>query len=103
MNSIYVRVLPKTGLSKFFRCGIEFDQQWAELSDLDKATTKRLREEQMLEVSDNVPADLASDTPTADAQAAADVEAKAQAKAAADAQAVADAQAAEAAKSNAKK
>ncbi len=80
MTTIYVRILPKTGIQKFFRCGFEFDQQWADLSDLDKATIKRLREEQMLEVSDDVPADLVSDTPTADAQAAADAQAQAQAK-----------------------
>lgn len=56
---IYVRIQPKQkGITRFFRCGIEFTQAWQKLTDLDAATVKRLEEEQMLEVSETRPDDL---------------------------------------------
>lgn len=59
MAIIYVRVGQKTGSQKFYRCGIEFTRDWQKLTDVDAATKKRLKEEQMLEVSDDTPADYA--------------------------------------------
>ena len=46
----YVRVLPKTGVQSFFRCGMAFTPAWSEV-EVDDATAKRLDQEQMLEVS----------------------------------------------------
>lgn len=56
MTTIYVRVQPKTGQDKFHRCGIAFTREWQKV-DADSATAKRLKEEQMLEVSEDTPAD----------------------------------------------
>lgn len=53
---LYVRVHLKTGSQKFHRCGIAFSREWQKV-DVDAATAKRLEEEQMLEVSADVPAD----------------------------------------------
>lgn len=55
MKTIYVRVAKK-GVEKFHRCGHGFTEVWKELTDVDDATDRRLREEQMLEVSDVQPA-----------------------------------------------
>ena len=69
---IFVRVNPKTGQEKFHRCGIAFNRAWQKLTDVDAATEKRLKEEQMLEVSKDTPADYvepaaAGSAPTATA------------------------------------
>jgi hypothetical protein len=55
--TLFARVHLKTGNEKFFRCGIEFSREWKKLTDVDAATAKRLREEQMLDVVDEQPAD----------------------------------------------
>jgi hypothetical protein len=72
-KTLYVRVAPKTGSQKFHRCGIAFTRAWQKV-EVDEATAKRLKEEQMLEVSDKEPADyVAPGTPataTASAHAA---------------------------------
>lgn len=54
---IFVRVNPKTGQEKFHRCGIAFTRAWQKLIDMDAATEKRLKGEQMLEVSETEPSD----------------------------------------------
>lgn len=70
MTTIYVRVQPKTGQDKFHRCGIAFSREWQKV-DADNATAKRLKEEQMLEVSEDTPADYVD--PAASAQGSAPV------------------------------
>ncbi|WP_174429687.1 hypothetical protein [Burkholderia metallica] len=57
MNVLYVRVQPKKGIERFFRCGIAFVREWQEV-EVDDATAKRLSQEQMLEVSDTRPEDM---------------------------------------------
>lgn len=64
MTTIFVRVNPKTGQDKFHRCGIAFSRDWQKV-DADNATAKRLKEEQMLEVSDTQPADYVDPEATA--------------------------------------
>lgn len=59
MKKIFVRVQLKSGQEKFFRCGIQFTREWTPV-DVDAATEKRLKEEQMLEVSEKEPADYAA-------------------------------------------
>lgn len=54
MKTIYVRIAKK-GVEKFFRCGEQFTSAWRKLNGVDDATAERLREEQMLEVSDTQP------------------------------------------------
>lgn len=54
MTKLYVRVAPKKGITTFHRCAIAFTLAWL-LVDVDEATAARLREEQMLEVSDTEP------------------------------------------------
>lgn len=56
---IYARIHPKMPHQSFYRCGYRFGKNWREL-DVDKATTMRLFAEQMLEVSDKCPPELAS-------------------------------------------
>jgi len=56
-KSLYVRVHLKTGSQKFHRCGMAFTREWLLVEDADAATVKRLKEEQMLEVSETKPAD----------------------------------------------
>jgi hypothetical protein len=56
MKELYVRVQPKQGVARFFRCGIGFSQAWKKVV-VDTATASRLEAEQMLEVSDTKPAD----------------------------------------------
>lgn len=63
MNKLYVRVQPKSGVGSFFRCGMKLGQKWQEV-DVDNATERRLKEEQMLEVSDTRPADMESEAQT---------------------------------------
>jgi len=74
---LYVRVHLKTGSESFYRCAIRFTREWQKLDEVDEATARRLKEEQMLEVSEDVPvgytepsATLAADTPAADAPSA---------------------------------
>nr|WP_314710634.1 hypothetical protein [uncultured Comamonas sp.] len=57
MNTLYVRIQPKRNVGRFFRCGFAFSQAWLKLENVDSATAKRLRAEQMLEVTDSKPAD----------------------------------------------
>lgn len=54
---LYVRVKPKSGVGRFYRCMLLFGAAWAVYA-VDPATAKRLRQEQMLEVSDTKPADF---------------------------------------------
>lgn len=56
---IYARIHPKMPHQSFYRCGYRFGKNWHEL-DVDKATAMRLFAEQMLEVSDKCPPELAS-------------------------------------------
>lgn len=56
---LYVRIHLKTGSQKFHRCGIAFSREWQKV-EADDATAKRLKEEQMLEVSEKEPADYAA-------------------------------------------
>lgn len=64
---LFVRIGPKTGPEKFFRCAIQFARTWTRV-EVDAATAERLRGEQMLEVTSTQPADY---VPTdADAEAA---------------------------------
>lgn len=58
MSTLYARIHPKRGVARFFRCGTAFTQAWLKLENVDTATAKRLRAEQMLEVSDTEPKDL---------------------------------------------
>lgn len=60
MKTFFVRVHPKRGVERFFRCGTWFTQAWQKLTDLDDATAKRLRAEQMLEVSADEPEGFAA-------------------------------------------
>lgn len=69
MKTLYARIKPKLGATRFFRCGIEFGQAWTEVRCLDDATAQRLEEEQMLEVTETRPAEL--DEPQAGDSAAA--------------------------------
>lgn len=54
MKTIYVRIAKK-GVETFHRCGEKFTGAWRLLEGVDDATLQRLREEQMLEVSDTKP------------------------------------------------
>lgn len=74
MKTLFVRILPKAGPEKFFRCGIEFSREWKPVLDLDKATTERLEAEQMLETSQTVPEDYTPAETAAEAPAADDAE-----------------------------
>lgn len=58
MSTLYARIHPKRGVARFFRCGTAFSQAWLKLENVDAATAKRLRAEQMLEVTDTEPEDL---------------------------------------------
>ena len=69
MSKIFVRVQPRIPQETFFRCAIQFSKKWTVVEGADAATIARLREEQMLEVSDTVPADLETDSPNAAGQA----------------------------------
>lgn len=60
---IYARIHPKMPHQSFYRCGYRFGKSWREL-DVDKATAIRLHSEQMLEVSDKCPSELASGEPS---------------------------------------
>lgn len=52
MPKIYVRVNPRSQISKRHRCAIEFTGVWKEL-DIDAATRAALEEDPYLEVSDS--------------------------------------------------
>ncbi len=83
MKKLFVRIGPKAGPEKFYRCGMEFVRAW-KLVEVDTATAKRLEAEQMLEVSEDQPEDYEA---SADTEAQATAEAEAAAKAAAEAEA----------------
>ncbi len=53
---LFVRIGPKTGPEKFFRCAIQFARTWKRV-EVDGATAERLRGEQMLQVTSTRPAD----------------------------------------------
>ena len=53
---LYVAIVAATGAQRFFRCGMEFTPAWKRV-EVDEATVQRLREEQMLRVVDEKPAD----------------------------------------------
>ncbi|WP_369952322.1 hypothetical protein [Ralstonia syzygii] len=57
MTTLFVRVQPKKSSETFHRCGFKFGKAWREV-EVDSATAKRLGEEQMLEVSEERPADM---------------------------------------------
>lgn len=74
-KTLFVRILPKTGPEKFFRCGVEFTRSW-KLVEVDAATAQRLQSEQMLAVTADAPKDYVPPEEAqalVDAQAAADV------------------------------
>lgn len=87
MKTLFVRITPKAGPEKFFRCGIEFTRSWC-CVDVDNATGERLHGEQMLEVTETEPEDFLADATLLDS-ARAETELKAAEKAQADAQALA--------------
>lgn len=64
MTKVYVRLVPVARQDSFFRCGTRFIKQWQTV-EVDDATLNRLKAEQMLEVSEEKPADLENDTPNA--------------------------------------
>lgn len=66
MTTLYARVNPKTGIASFYRCAISFTQAWQKLVDIDEATARRLRQEQMLEVSTDKPDDFEERAPETD-------------------------------------
>lgn len=66
-QTLYVRVNLKTGTEKFYRCGMVFTRTWQRVTDVDDATAKRLEDEQMLEVSTDVPADYVAEAAAAPA------------------------------------
>ena len=57
MATLYVRVIQKQATESFHRCGMRFTKEWSVI-DADAATAKRLKEEQMLEVSVEKPEDF---------------------------------------------
>ncbi|MDD2722225.1 MAG: hypothetical protein PHH47_13055 [Gallionella sp.] len=61
LSVLYVRINLKTGAERFFRAGLAFDREWQKV-EVDAATAQRLQEEQMLEVSEGMPADYADVT-----------------------------------------
>ena len=81
-KQLFVRINPRAGIEKFFRCGIAFGPAWQLVANLDAATAQRLHDEQMLEVSATEPEGYVPE-----------VDAEADAKAAAEAQAAAEAEA----------
>lgn len=68
-KTIYVRIARRKEAQRFHRCGMMFTKQWQAV-EVDAATEKRLKEEQMLEVSVDIPADLETDSPNAASPAA---------------------------------
>lgn len=60
VKKLWVRIQPKQASQKFYRCGMEFTREWPqEPVEADKATSERLEQEQMLEVTYTDPhADL---------------------------------------------
>lgn len=63
-STIYVRINRKSGQEKFHRCGMAFTREWLPVIGADVATVKRLKEEQMLEVSETRPDDYVEPTNT---------------------------------------
>ncbi len=74
LKELYVRVNLKTKSQKFFRCGVQFTREWKLLTEVADVTAKRLREEQMLEVSVERPADYVEPVVAAPAAPAAPVD-----------------------------
>jgi len=70
MKTLYVRIAKNKENQRFWRCGIEFGQAWKKVSDLDDATAQRLKEEQMLEVTEMCPAELEEDAQAGDSAVA---------------------------------
>ncbi|MDR1350828.1 MAG: hypothetical protein LBJ59_08675 [Zoogloeaceae bacterium] len=65
MSKLKVRVNPKSGATRFYRCGFHFTDAWQEVA-VDAATARRLTAEQMLAaqaVGDNAPAAPTPDAP----------------------------------------
>lgn len=60
---LFVRILPKSGPEKFFRCGMEFSSDWKK-KEVDNATAERLKSEQMLEVTEKEPEDYEPEATT---------------------------------------
>lgn len=73
MKERYVRVKPKSGAKSFHRCGMLFTLAWA-LVTVDEATAARLDEEQMLEVSEDMPVDYEGLDATSNADGTANAE-----------------------------
>ncbi|MDR0673335.1 MAG: hypothetical protein LBF93_06695 [Zoogloeaceae bacterium] len=48
-RTLQIRVNPRSGAPRFYRCGLEFTGEWREV-EVDAATAARLEAEQMLEV-----------------------------------------------------
>ncbi len=79
MKTLFVRIAPKSGPEKFFRCGMEFSQAWQRV-DVDAATAARLQAEQMLDVTEEQPEGYEAPADT-EAQTSAEAETKAKAPA----------------------
>jgi hypothetical protein len=69
LKTLYVRIQQRQQATRFYRCGMEFGRAWKKVSDLDAATAQRLEEEQMLEVTDQRPADFEEDASAGDSAA----------------------------------
>lgn len=67
LKELYVRVNLKTKSQKRFRCGTQFSREWTKLVNVAEANAKRFHEDQMLEVSADVPADYVEPAPAAPA------------------------------------
>lgn len=61
MSKIYVRIQPKQKNTSRFRAGRKFGKAWTELDGIDAATLASLKADQMLQVSDTLPADFAAE------------------------------------------
>lgn len=56
LKKLWVRIQVRLAAEKFFRCGMEFTREWPkEPIEVDEATAERLKQEQMLEVTDIDP------------------------------------------------
>lgn len=64
--TLYVRINQRKKVESFFRCAIKFSRAWQTLEEVDEATARRLKEEQMLEVSETKPDDLEDDASAGD-------------------------------------
>lgn len=56
LKKLWVRIQVRLAAERFFRCGMEFTREWPkEPVEVDEATAERLKQEQMLEVTDVDP------------------------------------------------